>query len=151
MQFSSYVLASSFTVCSSLTPLQEDDIEVSPYFLQYAEAMVNAYVYRDAADHRLSAISLYNPVYNEAIESFVSVSNGNKPFVYQMPQSWGAVIMPGPWSDFLAFESVFGKIDVDPLVPDSMTNRWPWEVVSPHHPLTEVVLTSSCVQSWKSE
>ncbi|GAA6057697.1 hypothetical protein NBRC10513_003040 [Rhodotorula toruloides] len=103
----------------------EDDIEVSPHFLRYAQNMVDAYVYRDHADHRLSAISLYNIRYNEAIESFVSVENGNRPYIYQQAQSWGAVFLPEPWRRFLTYVKRFpaGK---DPLVPDSLTNRWPY-------------------------
>lgn len=110
-----------------LTPLarQEDDIEVSPHFLRYAQNMVDAYVYRDHADHRLSAISLYNLRYNEAIESFVSVKNGHRPYIYQQAQSWGAVFLPEPWRRFLAYVKRF-PLGKDPLVPDSLTNRWPF-------------------------
>jgi hypothetical protein len=82
---------------------------VSPHFLRYAEHMVQAYVYRDRADHRLAAISLYNLRYNEAIESFVEVDNNHSPYIYQQPQSWGAVYLPEP---------------------NSLTNRWPHERVS---------------------
>lgn len=108
---------------------QEDDIEVSPHFLRYAQKMVEAYVYRDHADHRLFTISLYNLRYNEAIESFVSVDNGHRPYIYQQPQSWGAIFMPEPWRRFISFVAQFDK-GVDPLVPNSLTNRWPFAQVS---------------------
>lgn len=108
--------------------LQEDDIEVSPYFLQYAENMVRAYVYRDRADSRLVAISLYNLRYNEAREEFVQVDNNHEPFVYQQPQSWGAVFMPEPWRQFKSWLTNF-PWDQDPIVPNSLTNRWPYKKV----------------------
>lgn len=101
--------------------------------------MVDAYVYRDHADHRLLLISLYNPRYNEAIESFVEVDNGHRPYLYQQPQSWGAVFLPEPWRRFLTYVSQFenGK---DPLVPDSLANRWPFANVSLGPRFTHVVL-----------
>ncbi|KAL7342863.1 glycosyl transferase family 64 domain-containing protein [Rhodotorula toruloides] len=103
----------------------EDDIEVSPHFLRYAQNMIDAYVYRDHADHRLSAISLYNIRYNEALESFVSVKNGHRPYIYQQAQSWGAIFLPENWRRFTTYVKRFpaGK---DPLIPDSLTNRWPF-------------------------
>jgi len=93
--------------------------------------MVEAYVYRDHADHRLFTISLYNLRYNEAIESFVSVDNGHRPYIYQQPQSWGAIFMPEPWRRFTSYVKNFEK-GLDPLVPNSLTNRWPFAQVSFH-------------------
>ncbi|GAA5852127.1 hypothetical protein JCM8547_000166 [Rhodosporidiobolus lusitaniae] len=103
----------------------EDDIEVSPYFLQYAQKSIEAYVYRDHGGHRLFGISLYNLRYNEAIEAFVSVENNNQPYIYQQPQSWGAIYAPEPWRRFKTWFHAFPTTQ-DPLVPDSMTNRWPF-------------------------
>ncbi|GAA5985543.1 hypothetical protein JCM10908_007019 [Rhodotorula pacifica] len=104
----------------------EDDIEVSPYFLRYAEHMVEAYVYRDRADHRLTAISLYNLRYNEAVEDFVTIDNKHTPYIYQQPQSWGAIYLPEPWRQFKLWMKNF-PWDKDPVVPDSLTNRWPYQ------------------------
>ncbi|KAK4704561.1 hypothetical protein P7C70_g1649, partial [Phenoliferia sp. Uapishka_3] len=104
--------------------LLEDDIEVSPYFLQYSEAMVRAYVYRDRADHRLFAISLYALRFNEVLDKFVSVKNGNNPWIHQMPQSWGAVFLPEPWRQFLLWQREQQKYGIDPIIPDTNTNRW---------------------------
>ncbi|KAK4049319.1 hypothetical protein OIV83_004256 [Microbotryomycetes sp. JL201] len=59
--------------------LLEDDIEVSPYFLRYAENMVRSYVYRDHADARLAGISLYNPRYNEVLENFSDLAARGPP------------------------------------------------------------------------
>ncbi|KAM0790421.1 hypothetical protein ACM66B_003302 [Microbotryomycetes sp. NB124-2] len=108
--------------------LLEDDIEVSPHFLQYAENMVRSYVYRDEADSRLVGISLYSPRYNEALERYSNLEQrGTSPvFAYQQPQSWGAVLLHEPWKRFLQWFDAFPR-DVDPLVPNSMTNRWPFE------------------------
>ncbi|GAA6019196.1 hypothetical protein JCM8202_000930 [Rhodotorula sphaerocarpa] len=103
----------------------EDDIEVSPHFLRYAEKMVRAYVYRDHADHRLTAISLYNLRYNEAREAFVQVENNHAPYIYQQPQSWGAVFLPEPWRQYTRWMETFPD-GQDPVVPDSLTNRWPY-------------------------
>lgn len=102
---------------------------MSPHFLRYAEHLVQAYVYRDRADHRLAAISLYNLRYNEAIESFVEVDNNHSPYIYQQPQSWGAVYLPEPWRQFKSWMKNF-PWKQDPVVPNSLTNRWPHERVS---------------------
>lgn len=92
---------------------------------RYAETMVRAYVHRDRADYRLYGISLYNLRYNEAVEDFVQFPGGAHPVVYQQPQSWGAVYLPEPWRRFLAYQKQFTKDGRDPLVADSLTNRWP--------------------------
>lgn len=91
--------------------------------------MIKAYVYRDHADHRLHGISLYNLRYNEALESFVSVETDNLPYVYQQAQSWGAVFLPEPWRQFQLYHQTILKSGIDPVVPDSMTNRWPFRHV----------------------
>lgn len=110
-------------------------------------------MYRDRADHRLAAISLYNLRYNEAIESFVEVDNNHSPYIYQQPQSWGAVYLPEPWRQFKSWMKNF-PWKQDPVVPNSLTNRWPYERVSLG--LRNVLRRSCCTdrlqrtQSWKS-
>lgn len=108
--------------------------------------MVQAYVYRDHADHRLTAISLYNLRYNEAIESFVQVDNHHAPYIYQQPQSWGAVYLPEPWRQFKLWMKKF-PWNQDPLVPNSLTNRWPHEKVSPFRSLVKLGVPSLTVAS----
>lgn len=103
----------------------EDDVEVSRHFLTYANAMVEAYFYRDGFDDKLFGISLYNARYNEATEDFYSIDNDHQPYILQQPQSWGGIYAPVAWREFLAYaEEWNGK---DPLIPNSMTNRWPPE------------------------
>lgn len=85
-------------------------------------------MYRDHADHRLTAISLYNLRYNEAREAFVHVENNHAPYIYQQPQSWGAVFLPEPWRQYTRWMETFPD-GQDPVVPDSLTNRWPYRQV----------------------
>ena len=99
----------------------EDDIEVSPYFLAYLDRLVKAYFYNLKLDTHLFGISLYNQRFNEVIEDYVNVSNDHQLYLYQMPQSWGALYTPTLWRKFLDFF----QNDTDPLIPDSYTNRWP--------------------------
>ncbi|CAF3874025.1 unnamed protein product [Rotaria sp. Silwood1] len=104
----------------------EDDIALSPYFLLYIEKLVKAYFYDLKLDRRLFGISLYNQRYNEVLENYVNVPNDYQLYVYQMPQSWGALYAPRMWRHFLKFLS--NKLD--PFIPDSYTNRWPPEKIA---------------------
>ncbi|CAF1484768.1 unnamed protein product, partial [Didymodactylos carnosus] len=101
----------------------EDDIEVSSYFLLYIDKLVKAYFYGLKLDKRLFGISLYNQRFNEVIDEYVSVSNGHQPYLYQLPQSWGALYAPNMWREFLFFLNDKN----DTLIPNSYTNRWPFK------------------------
>ncbi|GAA98239.1 glycosyltransferase family 64 protein [Mixia osmundae IAM 14324] len=106
----------------------EDDIEVSPYFLQYAQKMILAYAHsQDRGDHRLFGISLYNLRYNEATESFLPDTRPKGVFAFQCPVSWGAIFFPEPWRRFLTYERDISKRGIDPIAPDMLTNRWPYQ------------------------
>ena len=72
----------------------EDDIELSPYFLVYIDKLVKVYFYNLKLHKHLFGISLYNQRFNEVIEEYINISNSHQLYVYQMPQSWGAVYAP---------------------------------------------------------
>lgn len=91
--------------------------------------MIQAYVYRDRADYRLHGISLYNLRYNEALEDFVSVHNNYQPYIYQQAQSWGEILLPEPWRQLQLYHQAIVESGIDPVVPNSMTNRWPFKNV----------------------
>jgi hypothetical protein len=91
--------------------------------------MIRQYVYVERADHRLMGFSLYNIRYNEATESFVSVDTDHKPYILQQPQSWGAIHLPETWREFVIYARQIIEADMDPIIPDSLTNRWPYKQV----------------------
>lgn len=87
--------------------------------------MIKAYVQRDRANYRLYGFSLYNPRYSEVLEKFVELPIGQHPIILQQPQSWGAIYLPEPWRRFLKFEAGLAVAQLDPVIPESCTNRWP--------------------------
>lgn len=103
----------------------EDDIEVSVFFLDFAVHYIQAYFYGSKTSDSLFGISLYNVGHNEVLEETVTVDNGNLPYAYQQPQSWGGVYAAQPWKMFAEFVKELDRQNVDPLIPDSYTNRWP--------------------------
>ncbi|KAI9364524.1 glycosyl transferase family 64 domain-containing protein [Zopfochytrium polystomum] len=109
----------------------EDDVSVSPHFLEYAEQMIQVYLSPrrgGAVSSSCIGVSLYNQRYDEVNdrEWEPPVSENNEPYILQMPQSWGAVYSADGWSDFLKWYTTL-PTDFNPLVPNSMTNRWPAE------------------------
>ncbi|KAJ3099914.1 hypothetical protein HDU96_010532 [Phlyctochytrium bullatum] len=107
----------------------EDDLEVSPHFLEYADQMVSRYLFpassREAEAERCMGVSLYNLRYDEVNErSWLPVTNFEfEPYLLQHPQSWGAVWAPNAWASFVAWYSA-QREEFTPLVPMSLTNRW---------------------------
>lgn len=104
----------------------EDDLQVSEYFLEFADRMASAYFDSHGVPihEKLIGISLYNNEYSEVLEADVAVENGNKQYLYQMPQSWGSVYTASAWRNFVAYYNTFDP-ELDPLIPDSYANRWP--------------------------
>lgn len=103
----------------------EDDLEVSEHFLEFADKMASTYFSAAGSpvEKNLMGISLYNNQYSEVLEARVQVVNDNMPYLYQMPQSWGAVYAAPAWRSFLAYYDSFDS-QLDPNIPDSYSNRW---------------------------
>ncbi|KAJ3091777.1 Exostoses (Multiple)-like 3 [Quaeritorhiza haematococci] len=103
----------------------EDDISVSRHFLEYAEQMVKAYFYGPKFHGGLLGISLYNLRFDEVHNRYWRVHNQFQPYILQHPQSWGAIYGPVQWNEFIKW--YVKNQHIDPVVPDSLTNRWPHE------------------------
>ncbi|KAI8615053.1 glycosyl transferase family 64 domain-containing protein [Chytriomyces sp. MP71] len=106
----------------------EDDISVSPHFLEYAEQMVGRYLHPRGSpgySTKCMGISLYNIKFEEVNERDWRVWTGPnfEPYVLQHPQSWGAVYAPTAWNDFRKW-FLLQDPSLNPLIPDSLTNRW---------------------------
>ncbi|KAJ3218173.1 Exostoses (Multiple)-like 3 [Dinochytrium kinnereticum] len=108
----------------------EDDVEVSPHFLEYADQVVTRYLFpassrdSDGAD-RCMGVSLYNVRYEEVNNRKWRPETGPEfePYLLQHPQSWGAVWVPEAWAQFITWY-ISLKEDFSPLIPMSLTNRW---------------------------
>ncbi|GMI44568.1 hypothetical protein TrCOL_g9351 [Triparma columacea] len=113
----------------------EDDIEVSPYWYDYVTTVLDG-VYENG-DDEVVGVSLYNPRTIEVIAGrgkFVDFDStkvtGQRLYKHQVPCSWGAVWMPGPWREFLTY--LEGRIREDPegLHPMTITgsNTMTWKL-----------------------
>lgn len=119
--------------------LLEDDIEVSPLYMVWIEAMLSLHL--NESDHRLSGISLYSPRVTETrLENPRVPFDSNKlaqrltgdqhfPYLMQTPCSWGALYFPGHWRQFISHmqdsiaKEANGTARRD-VIPGSRTNHW---------------------------
>ncbi|KAJ3352839.1 hypothetical protein HDU83_007641 [Entophlyctis luteolus] len=107
----------------------EDDISVSRHFLEYSEQMIARYLSPRGSpgySPRCIGVSLYNQKYDEVNDKDWSVSTGQfySPYLLQQPQSWGAIYTADGWNDFRKWY-LAQTPNFDPLIPSSLTNRWP--------------------------
>lgn len=103
---------------SEYAVMLEDDIEVSPYFLLFAERAVRAYGIHD----RLMGVSLFHLLWDEVNNAPAQFDTDLSPFLLQFPQSWGAIYFPRAWKKFVSWANAHVT---DPLVPNSLyTNQW---------------------------
>ena len=93
--------------------LLEDDIEVSPYWFQFAKSSVLMHQYSATGPNpSLVGVSLYSPRILELHKSrqhldFTHMFKDNfSPFLYQTPCSWGAVYFPRAWQEFHDYMSL---------------------------------------------
>lgn len=112
--------------------LLEDDIEVAPSFYGWLKYALLMYRHGDeeAKDPRLIGISLYTPRLVEVarprrrIDLFVEL--GGRPFLQQLPCSWGALFFPEPWRAFRDY--LLHRMAQDPAVqvkiPGSVVDGW---------------------------
>jgi hypothetical protein len=101
---------------------------ISPYALLYAETMINRYYYAYRRVDRLCGVSLFNAHYSEVNEEKTPRDLSTIPeaaYLYQYPQSWGALFSPICWRNFTDFATALISAGTDPLVPNSFANRWP--------------------------
>ena len=101
---------------------------ISPFALRYAEAMVLRHFYALERVNRLCGVSLFNTHYSEVLEQSAlrspDVISGGV-YLYQYPQSWGALYSPQCWRNFTDYAIGLIESNTDPLLPNSYTNRWP--------------------------
>ncbi|KAJ3133405.1 hypothetical protein HK100_004433 [Physocladia obscura] len=102
----------------------DSNTRVSPHFLEYVEQMTVAYLLNNASASSIMGISLHNVQFDQAHEvNWDSPSPPNKPYLLQFPQTHGMVVAPAAWRSFRKwFKSL--PSNVNPLIPNSMTNRW---------------------------
>ena len=104
----------------------EDDLEVSPFFLEFARDAIVKYGLQDDDDHPgLLGISLFHELFSEITSRAVSCNDpGADFFLYQQGQSWGAVFFPVEWQRFVAFYKTLPE-SFDPQLPfESSVNDW---------------------------
>eukprot|EP00668_Euglena_longa_P031805 GGOE01041063.1.p1 GENE.GGOE01041063.1~~GGOE01041063.1.p1 ORF type:complete len:425 (+),score=132.98 GGOE01041063.1:72-1277(+) len=102
----------------------EDDTEVSPLWYRWVDTALRRYYFVSDRSPRLIGLSLYRPIHDELNSRAIHMDNGNEPFVFQSPCSWGAVYFPGPWRHFRDW---FPTVNFDPKLPWSTpSNSWFW-------------------------
>ncbi|GAA95930.1 uncharacterized protein L969DRAFT_42203 [Mixia osmundae IAM 14324] len=120
----------------------EDDVEVSPQFYAWLKFTILQYRY-DASTKveaaRLFGVSLYQQknveLRNEGRRAFDAHAlfadlglPATRPYLSQVPCSWGAVYFPEQWKEFHHFLSLRfneSSLDItDLIVPDIKSNRW---------------------------
>lgn len=76
----------------------EDDIEVSPYFLEWTNAAREVC----GEDTKCIGVSLYSPMMNELVKPKTRLTSllRGPAYMAQVPCSWGAAYKPGPWRRF---------------------------------------------------
>lgn len=122
--------------------LLEDDIEVSPHYLQWLTKVFLAL--EQDPDPRVIGISLYSPRKTETtnppksfnataiVGKLLGAGHSESPYMMQTPCSWGAVYFPKHWKEFkkymnlrLAFLSEGGQyLKTHVEIPHSRTNGW---------------------------
>jgi len=111
----------------------EDDIEVSPLFLQWIMKALS--LHRRNHDPRLVGISLYSPRITETVSpkrTFDSndllreiTGDAESPYLMQTPCSWGAVYFPEHWNHFLNYMQLRLELPEEEfIIPNSRTNGW---------------------------
>ncbi len=102
---------------SEFAIMLEDDVEVSPYFLRFAEHAIRAY----GKHGKLMGVSLFHQLWDEVNDLPAQFSTHHNPFLLQFPQSWGAIYFPRAWREFVKFAAEYVG---DPIVPNTHTNHW---------------------------
>ena len=111
----------------------EDDIEVSPLFLQWIMKALS--LHHRNHDPRLVGISLYSPRITETVspkrtfdsnELLRAITGDNEsPYLMQTPCSWGAVYFPEHWNHFLSYMQLRLQLPEEEItLPNSRTNGW---------------------------
>ena len=113
------------TTLEEVAVFLEDDVEVSPVFTHWLRIALRTYY---AIDDRLwdtpvMGISLYSPRWSERMDAPFVVSLDSAIYNLQLPCSWGALYLPGPWRDFVVWQAQHDGFD--PLVPSLPSiNAW---------------------------
>lgn len=117
----------------------EDDLRLSRWALVFAVVAIRKYFYDPATvpSPSLIGISLYAQIFSEAAEDFLDLSplrswKSTRPdtflktYLWQQPQSWGAIYHGLSWTRFLTwYRHVHIRDSTQYLIPCSYTNRWP--------------------------
>ncbi|PJF20060.1 hypothetical protein PSACC_00117 [Paramicrosporidium saccamoebae] len=118
----------------------EDDIEVAPRFFEYSVIALEKYILpggqlanQTVLTERFFGISLVTPRYNEIAMKPVDwipsqeIGMEESQFLFQLPSSWGALLIPWFWRQFLQFYRWRRDKDGSDLkqsIPDSAVRYW---------------------------
>ncbi len=97
----------------------EDDIVVSPYFYNYAEAALRSY----NDDTNIAGISLYGTEWSQVADrSFLPAHNGSDVYFFQHAQSWGQIWSKRMWQEFKEWYVAHKNLTINPNIPDNIRN-----------------------------
>lgn len=102
--------------------LLEDDLYVSPYFLDYSNEAISYF----NNDSKIAGISLYNHVYNETSKLPFSAAklDSHDNYFMQLPSSWGQIWTINQWKAFKKwFNDTDGNYNFN-ILPDNI-KKWP--------------------------
>jgi hypothetical protein len=119
------------TLMDSFNLVLEDDLDVSPRIVRSSLRLIRSVYYkRQYPFGEILGISLFNektsdisPAVTQALSNLVR----NSDTLRQSVCSWGAILAAPGWTEFISWVSTKGK-DFDPMLKDSLSNRWPGSV-----------------------
>ncbi|KAK4771939.1 hypothetical protein SAY86_013714 [Trapa natans] len=104
----------------------EDDLEVSPIYYKFVQAVIRNYYY--------NASNFSPSIYGVTLQRarFVPGKHGNKielgagsqVFLYQLVGTWGQIIFPRPWKEFRMWYDDHKAKGIKPLIDGMVTTGW---------------------------
>ena len=98
----------------------EDDLLVSPFFLEYAYRALKFY----GDDTNIAGISLYSYRISESLREFNPISNGYDTFFMQWTSSWGQMWTKSQWKEFKEWYKLH-KDDISQIPIPEYVKGWP--------------------------
>lgn len=92
----------------------EDDLLVSPFFIEYAYRALK--YYKD--DQNIAGISLYSYRLSESLHEFNPITNGYDTYFMQWTSSWGQMWTKSQWKEFKAWYDLHSEDITSIPIPD---------------------------------
>jgi hypothetical protein len=108
----------------------EDDMEVSPFFYRWTKLAIQTYhANKRNYSPRLYGISLQQQGYNSCPSQRslgLPVHTNFAPYFYPMVGSWGTLLFPKPWEQFLHWyrQRKTETPDFKPYIKDNIFSHW---------------------------